>query len=328
MKHLIRVGVLRGGPSNEYEISLNSGASVLDVLRSSFFDTYEPVDIFIDRNGVWHIGGVAVAPETAIHRFDVAFNALHGAYGEDGKIQHFLEAHQLPFTGTGSLGSAIGMNKVMSKKIFKSHGIPTPYGGEVSSESIRRDVNSLVSELYHSFLMPAVIKPAASGSSVGVTVVKYYDGLAAALVEAARHSDSVIIEEFIPGIEATCGVIEGFRGQEVYALPPIEIRPASHFFDYQAKYSGASHEIVPATFSNALKRQIEELSAKMHRVLGLRHYSRSDFIIHPRRGIYALEANTLPGLTGESLMPKALRAVGSDMPEFIDHLIGLAVAAK
>ena len=134
-----------------------------------------------------------------------------------------------------------------------------------------------------------------------------------------------MIEEFIPGIEATCGVIEGFRGEELYALPPIEIRPMTKFFDYEAKHQGMSQEIVPATFQDKFKRAIEGLAKKIHQAFGLRHYSRSDFIIHPRRGIYVLEVNTLPGLTGESLIPKSLRAVGSDTHELVDHLIQLAL---
>jgi D-alanine-D-alanine ligase len=149
--------------------------------------------------------------------------------------------------------------------------------------------------------------------------------LVPALTKAAEHGDSILVEEFIPGIEATCGVIEGFRDHELYALPPIEIRPHAGFFDYDAKYQGKSQEIVPATFSESIKKSLEELAGKVHRALGLRHYSRSDFIIHPRRGIYVLEVNTLPGMTDESLLPKALRAVGSDVHELIDHVIKLAM---
>ena len=123
-------------------------------------------------------------------------------------------------------------------------------------------------------------------------------------------------------------MVEGFRGEELYALPPIEIRPHEEFFDYEAKYKGKSEEIVPATFAENIKKKIESLSKNIHQALGLRHYSRSDFIIHPRRGIYALEVNTLPGLTSESLLPKSLRAVGSDLPEFVDHVISLSLGRR
>jgi D-alanine-D-alanine ligase len=325
MSHRTRVGVLRGGPSNEYEVSLNSGAAVLDALHKFHGNKYETRDIFIDRSGNWHVDGINMPPEKAIHHVDVVFNALHGAYGEDGKVQSLLEYHGKPFTGSGSLSSSIGMNKILSKKIFKDHGLKTPDFKEFKSERIATDAGAIVAEMFQLFHMPAIVKPASSGSSVGVTLVKYYDELALALRQAAKHDDTVMIEEYIPGIEATCAVVEGFRGQELYALPPIEISSANKFFDFEAKYAGKSREIVPATFANKFKIAIEDLAKQIHRALGLRHYSRSDFIIHPKRGIYVLEVNTLPGLTDESLLPKALRAVGSETYKFVDHVIELAM---
>ena len=123
MSHLLRVGVLRGGPSNEHEVSLDSGAAVLGILKNNFYDRYDAHDVLIDRNGAWNMSGQSIEPHDAIRRFDVAFNALHGNYGEDGKIQSFLESHSMPFTGSGSLGSALGMNKVISKKILNDHDI-------------------------------------------------------------------------------------------------------------------------------------------------------------------------------------------------------------
>jgi D-alanine-D-alanine ligase len=323
--HKIRVGILRGGPSSEYEVSLNSGASVLRALRERHEHRYRLRDIFIDRNGRWHLEGVEIRPDDVFHRMDVVFNALHGAYGEDGKIQHILEAHQIPFTGSGSLGSALGMNKVMTKQVFLNHGIKTPQGKVVSSADVMDDLAGITAEIFKVCMMPAVIKPVSGGSSVGVSIAKSHKEVAAALERAAQEGGSILVEEYIPGIEATCGVVEGFRNHDLYALPPVEIRPHSGFFDYEAKYKGKSREIVPATFSPELKQELENLARTIHTSLGLRHYSRSDFIIHPRRGIYALEVNTLPGLTEESLLPKALRAVGSDLHEFADHVIGLAL---
>lgn len=322
--HKPRIGVLRGGPSNEYDVSLNSGASVLFALRNQLEHLYHARDILIDKKGAWHLDGVEIAPETISSKIDVAFNALHGSYGEDGKVQDFLEAHGIPFTGSGSLGSAVGMNKILTKKICADHGIKSPYWKEVSSDSVRADVDAVAQQIFTTFILPAVIKPNSSGSSVGVSIVRNFAELVSALESAALHDDTILIEEFIPGIEATCGVVEGFRGHELYALPPVEIRPMTAFFDYEAKYQGKSEEIVPATFSDSIKKTLEDLSGKIHRALGLRHYSRSDFIIHPRRGIYMLEVNTLPGLTAESLVPKSLRAVGSDVHELVEHLIGLA----
>ncbi|MEK7609512.1 MAG: D-alanine--D-alanine ligase [Patescibacteria group bacterium] len=325
MTSQIRVGVLRGGPSNEYEVSLNSGATVLSVIRKHFDHKYQPRDVFIDRQGIWHIDGLQVLPKDLGTKIDVAFNALHGAYGEDGKVQALLEAHGIPFTGSGSLGSALGMNKILAKKIFADHGIKSPFSKEILSDVFNKNDEATARELFNTFILPAVVKPSSSGSSVGVSVVKSFGELMPALNLAAKHGEVIMIEEFIPGIEATCGVVEDFRGSKLYALPPVEIRPQGGFFDYEAKYHSKSEEIVPATFSESIKKSLEELAGKIHRALGLRHYSRSDFIIHPRRGVYVLEVNTLPGLTIESLLPKSLRAVGSDVHELVGHLIDLAL---
>jgi len=326
--HKLRIGILRGGPSNEYEISLNSGASVLGAIRKNFEDKYKPHDIFIDKEGSWHMDGFVISPESLHHKIDVAFNALHGTYGEDGKVQHFLEIHGIPFTGSGSLASAVGMNKILAKKVMQNHSIKTPYWKELSSSQITEDMDGVVDNLYNTFHLPAVVKPASSGSSVGITIVRNYNDLPKALILASEHGDTVLIEECIKGIEATCGVLENFRDQELYALPVIEIRPHNEFFDYEAKYQGKSQEIVPATFDDSIKKELEELARNIHRLLNLKHYSRSDFIVHQKRGIYALEVNTLPGLTGESLVPKALKAIGSDVHELVDHLIQLALLKR
>jgi len=324
MSERTRVGVLRGGPSAEHIISLETGKAVLEALRADHEHAYDAKDIFIDKCGVWHVNEQAISPDEAKNHFDVAFNALHGAYGEDGKIQSILEAHGIPFTGSGSVASAIGMNKILTKQALAHENIKSPYWKEVLSESVSKDPAEAARELFASFILPAIVKPASGGSSVGTSVIRTYGDIIPALMDAAQHGHSILVEEFIPGIEATCGVIEGFRGQELYALPVVEIRPKNTFFDYEAKYAGKSDEIVPATFAQKIKDEIEALAKKVHRTLGLRHYSRTDFIIHPRRGIYMLETNTLPGLTSESLMPKSLRAVGSSLSEFIGHILRLA----
>ncbi len=325
MSHIARIGVLRGGPSSEYEVSLNTGANVLRAIKEKHSEKYHSHNLLIDRSGRWHFDGVEESIQDILPRVDMIFNALHGSYGEDGKVQNILEIYGIPYTGSNSLSSAIGMNKSLAKKEFVKHGIKTPYGKILSSDSVKANTDAVVKELFQTFILPAIIKPVSAGSSVGVSIVRSYKDLSQALNTASEHGHEIIIEEFIPGIEASCGIIEGFRDQELYALPPIEIRPMTAFFDYEAKYQGKSREIVPASFSHSLKEKLMELARKIHRALNLRHYSRSDFIIHPKRGIYALEVNTLPAFADESLMPKALRAVGSDTHEFVDHIIRLTL---
>lgn len=323
MIHKKRIGVIRGGPSDEHEVSLLSGSNILDVINDELSHKYDAHDILIGKDGIWNFDGRNTSIEDAINRIDCALLATHGSYGEDGKLQHILEIHGIPFSGSGSVASGIAMNKSLSKKILSSHNINTPRGVEISSDRVRMELPTLIHELYRTVFLPVIVKPNQSGSSVGISIVRNYPEFAAALTDAAKYGDVILIEEYIDGVEATCGVVGDFRGHELYALPVIEIRPMNKFFDYEAKYAGKSLEIVPSSFAHDLKMKIEESARKVHEILGLRHYSRIDFMIHPKKGIFVLEANTLPGFTGESLMPKALRAVGSDVGPFIEHLVGM-----
>lgn len=315
--------MIRGGPSNEYGVSLKTGAAVLANLP---LEKYELRDILIDRAGNWHMHGIPITPHEALTHLDVAFNALHGNYGEDGKIQHIFETHGIPFTGSGSFASAIGMNKGLSKEIYKKEKIKTPQSYLLES---LLDISKEAHKVLSIFPFPFIIKPVSSGSSVGISIVKSLSEFDKAVRDAYEHSNTVLVEEFIKGKEATCGVIDNFRDQEFYALPPIEIRPhEGRFFDYEAKYQGKSDEIVPGNFTESEKREIESLAIAAHKALGLSHYSRSDFIIHPKRGIFILETNTLPGLTEQSLIPKALKSVGASLSHFLDHIIQLAIRGE
>lgn len=315
-----RVGVLRGGPSSEYEVSLKTGKSVI----ANLTDRYEVLDILISKDGIWHYQGIPVKPENIFKKVDVIFNALHGAYGEDGTVQKLLDLFKVPYTGSTALASAVGMNKLLSKKIFKSHNLKTPLHTTFSRDGVSPEE---ISKLFKSFPMPVVVKPVSGGSSVGTSIAKTLSDLEKAIGEAFTYADQILIEEFISGKEATCGVIDNFRGQKIYSLLPVEIKKpiGSEFFDYQAKYGGQSREICPGNFAEAEKKIIQEMAIKAHQALGLRHYSRSDFIINPRRGVYILETNTLPGLTNESLLPKSLQAIGFSLPQFLDHLINQAL---
>ncbi|MEN9622160.1 MAG: hypothetical protein RLZZ67_594 [Candidatus Parcubacteria bacterium] len=324
--HKIRVAVLRGGPSSEYDVSLKTGETVLKHLPAS---KYEPIDVFISKDGIWHVNGMEKSPAEALKHADVAFVALHGQFGEDGKVQRILEHMGVPFTGSQSFPSAVAMNKHLTKgglKQIKDKVKMAAHKVFSREEILAKGPHELFREIPH----PSIVKPLSAGSSVGVTVVKDYFALGEALAKALEHSDSVIVEEFIEGREATCGILESFRSEKHYALLPVEIVPhkASTFFDYDAKYGGGSLEICPGNFDEATKKAIQDAAQAVHAELGLRHYSRSDFIVHPKRGVYFLEVNTLPGLTTESLLPKSINAVGSSLSEFLDHVITLARAGK
>lgn len=317
-----RVGVLRGGPSSEYEVSLKTGKSVIDNLLS---DKYEVLDILIDKEGVWHFQGVPIKPENLFKKVDVIFNAMHGEYGEDGTVQKLLDYFNIPYTGPTALASAVGMNKVLSKKVFKQNNLKTPLHSIISKKD---NVQEEIVRHFKSFPMPAVVKPVDRGSSVGVSIARTLADLEAGVMDALKYSEQALIEEYISGKEATCAVVENFRGQNIYTLLPNEIKKTSNgeFYDYNAKYLTDEPIVVcPGNFAEAEKKIIQEMARNAHQALGLRHYSRSDFIIHPKRGIYILEVNTLPGLTDHSHFPRSMAAVGCTLPQFLDHVIQLAI---
>lgn len=318
--HKTRVAVLRGGPSSEYEVSLKTGETVLKNLPSK----YEGIDIFISKDGRWHLHGIEKKPADALKHVDVAFVALHGQFGEDGKVQRILEHLGIPFTGSQSLPSAVAMNKHLTKSAlgrFKDKIKMAAHRIFTRDEIEEKGAHEIFRLIPH----PSIVKPTSAGSSVGITIVRTFFDLESALRSALEHSDSVIIEELIEGREATCGVLDHFREERHYALLPIEILPSSHFYDYHSKYvSEETRYVIPGGFSEEIKRQIQEAAKAVHQELGLRHYSRSDFIVHPKRGVYFLEVNTLPGMTSHSLIPKSVEAVGSSLPEFLDHVITLA----
>lgn len=319
----VRVGVLRGGPSSEYEISLKSGQTVLKHLP----ENYVPLDIFISRDGEWHLGGISKSPDRILRNIDVAFNALHGKYGEDGGVQKLLERFGIPFTGSSSLSSSMGMNKVFSKKQFTSAGIKTPHATVFYPKD---HVRKKVAELFRTFPQPSIIKPIAGGSSLGVTVAKNFSSFEEGIENALMHGGIALIEEYIPGREATVSVLESVEDGSLYSLFPVEIRKpfGKDVFDFESKYVLSAEKICPSTFSEEEKFAIQNTAIKAHRALGLRHYSNTDFILNPERGIYVLEVNSQPGMTESSILPKSLEKAGISIPEFLHHTILLALKKR
>lgn len=312
----LRVGVLRGGPSSEYEVSLKSGAHVLEHLPE---DKYIPIDIFISKSGEWHIGGVPISVSDVAVRTDLVWIALHGTYGEDGKVQRILDQLGVPYTGSGALASAIGMNKSLTKSWLEGCGVLMPKGECVMESDSAGDSAIRISKVLP---FPLIVKPASAGSSVGVHVVTEVSALTDAIVIARKFSTEVLVEEFIQGREATCCVVEGGGKQVCYALYPTEILASEKntFFDFEAKYNGQTQEICPGDFSIHQNQEIRRIATLVHRKLGLRHFSRSDFIVTPEK-VYLLEVNTLPGLTPRSLLPQALHVSGVEFSEFLHHVI-------
>ncbi|MBI5117424.1 D-alanine--D-alanine ligase [Candidatus Poribacteria bacterium] len=352
-KSKINVAVLMGGRTAEHEISVASGKMVLKNLDLS---KYNVKPITITREGSWVVpsgylsDGASVAallPEvltrdstgkeiipvetgsalsrTASEKVDIVFIAMHGPFGEDGTIQGLLEILDLPYVGSDVEASAISMNKIRTKEIYMHHRIPTPRYLVIEESDWRKKRESLTGRIEKRLGLPCVTKPPRLGSSVGIKIVSDRDTLASALDLVFRYGAKALVEEFIPGREITCPVLDNGPGEKPTALPLVEIVPkTSMYFDYEAKYlPGGSEEIVPARIDEELTKKAQLLGAKAHLALGCSGLSRTDMILNGE-SLSVLETNTLPGMTEASLFPKAARAAGMSFPQLLDHLIEVA----
>ncbi|MHB1118288.1 MAG: D-alanine--D-alanine ligase family protein [Minisyncoccota bacterium] len=319
----LRVGVMRGGIGSEYYVSLKTGGNVLSALSP---ERYELHDILITGDRKWHIDGTPTTPLELMQRVDVIFNALHGEFGEDGKVQRLLELFNIPYTGSTAIPSAVGMNKDLSKKYFSAAGIKVPQGVVVSRGD---EVGEVVAKVGAEVRAPYVVKPLTGGSSIGLGLAHNERDLVAAIEGALAHAEKAIVEEYIRGREITVGVIDAGDGVRSYVTSPLEILlPEGALFSHDQKYANKAHPIGPARMREEERRALEEAALLAHRRLGARHYASYDFILTDKDGPCLLEANTLPGLTETSLLPKYLELQGLAFSEFLDYVIGLALQKK
>lgn len=304
----LRLALIAGGNSAEREVSLNSGAQVYQALDKNKYDIrrYDPRD---DLERLVHD-----APD-----LDAALVIMHGRGGEDGALQGMLDLLGIPYQGSGVLGSALGMNKELSKILYQQAGLLVSKALFLNrGEPLKlRDIEARLG-------LPVVIKPVNEGSSIGITKANTLEELERGLKDAFRFDHRVLVEEFIKGVEVTGGVL---GNAELTALPLVEIIPSEQyaFFDYEAKYKpGASHEICPARLDAATTKKAQEIAITAHQALHCRGYSRTDMIVRGE-DIYVLETNTIPGMTATSLFPQAAKAAGLEFPQLLDRLIELAL---
>jgi D-alanine-D-alanine ligase len=306
VKHDARVAVVMGGSSAEREISIQTGSGVMRALQSL---GYETQSLDYDRRFVDAIREIAP---------DAVFNALHGPGGEDGQVQAVLDYLGIPYTGSGVEASAIAMDKHLTKKLLAAEGLPT------AAWDLFDLSGGTLPLLPGSLDLPLVIKPRFEGSSHGVAIVRTHEQWTSAMIAAAKTYGQIMAEEFLDGREFTCAIL----GEE--ALPLIEIVPnVGEFYTFEAKYApnGSTH-IVPAKIDEDLTARMQMIALSVHRLLGLRDYSRTDFIVTKENRPQILEVNTLPGLTGTSLVPDACAAIGISYEALIDRLIGYALARR
>jgi D-alanine-D-alanine ligase len=342
--------VLAGGLSTERDVSFKTGSMVAAALKENGHRVIL-LDVFmgygeqeVDLNGIFDradeisvkVSDIPeVAPDLAAVKAsrkdqspcffgpnvirmcqmaDIVFMALHGENGENGKVQAAFDLFGVRYTGSDYLSSAIAMNKGMAKKLFVEAGIPTPMGISMTRETREDDVTKL------NLHLPCIVKPCCGGSSIGVTIVKDAAEFKAALDEAFRWENELVIEEFIEGREFSVGVIEG------KALPVIEIAPIQGFYDYKNKYkAGSAVETCPAELPEEVSAQMRHYAEEVAKVIGLDTYSRSDFLLDKDNKMYCLEANTLPGMTPTSLLPQEAAVVGVNFNELCEKLIEISM---
>lgn len=304
----ITLALIAGGTSGEREVSLKGAGGVEKALDPGKY-TVRRYDPATDLN--------KLAAEAA--DIDVAFVLLHGPGGEDGAMQGFLELLNIPYQGSGVLGSAIAMDKDLSKKLYKQAGLPVPEWMMATTSDMENPGRILAALSF-----PLVIKPATQGSSLGMSIARTEKELRRGIAIAFEHDAQVMVEEFISGREITGGVI---GNDSLTPLPLVEVIPGDQydFFNYEAKYlPGATREVCPAEIDDSTTTLAQEYAIRAHQALHLRGYSRTDMII--REGsIYLLETNTIPGMTSTSLFPQAAAAAGYTFSSMLDRLIELAM---
>lgn len=290
-----RIGVLMGGFSPEKEISFKTGKAILRALLEK---NYQVLSIEVDGS---------LAEQLLKENIEIAFIALHGPLGEDGSVQGLLEVMGIPYTGSCVLASALAMNKIMAKKIFCYHQLPTPqfqtifYGSDLAMVTLP---------------LPVVVKPACGGSTIGTSIVSSPSELDAALREAAQYDQELLIEEYIDGVDITVGVLNGEY------LPPIEIVPKSGFYSYESKYTpGKTEYIIPARLSQETTEKAQTLGLTAYRALQCSGAARVDFRADRHGNLTILEVNTIPGLTEMSLLPMAAAHTGIDFPTLVEKIL-------
>jgi D-alanine-D-alanine ligase len=297
-----KIGVLCGGLSAERDVSLKTGEAICAVLVDRGYDAHR---IYVDRD-------LDLVLRQA--RIDVAFLALHGRYGEDGCVQGMLEVFGIPYTGSDVLASALAMNKVRAKEIFRFRNLPTP-----PYYVLGRDRAPAVAEEHGTFGYPAVVKPACEGSSIGVTIVHDVQELEAAVEEAFRFDSDVLVERFIEGREVSVAILND------RALGAIEIAPRAGFYDYSNKYTaGKTDYIMPARLSAERYRGVMTQALLAHRALGCTGATRVDMMVSDRGNESILEVNTIPGMTPTSLFPKIAHHAGLTFSDLVEEILGSA----
>ena len=315
-----KVAMLRGGNSDEYNISLKSG----EQFKKRIDELQNVTDIIVDRSGDWSIDGVSYDKKNLVRYFDMVVNTVKGGDGENGRLSKYLDTFGVKHNNTGMFGSVMTHNKNAFKKFLSEEKIKTPHSILIDGEL---DVEEQKNQLHHKMFLPAVVKPVANGSSVGVFIAQNFDEMKRYVDWILKRDRFVLIEEYIEGLDVTCMTASDFRGEDIYSFLPIGI-DTPDIINYEHKFNN-THEFFPIhNLSRDQKDMIQEIAKDIHSKLDIDTLLMTDFRVHPKRGIYALETNTVPSYEDKSIYDESLKVVGVSEDELVDHIIDLSLRRK
>ena len=312
-----KVAILRGGTSDEHNISLKSG----EQFKKRIDELQNVTDITVDRTGEWFIEGVPYEKRNLVRDFDLVVNTMKGGEGEDGRLSKYLDTFGVKHSNAPVFGSALSHNKNEFKKFLKRYEVKTPHSvlidGDLDVEAQKRD-------LHNKMFLPAVVKPVANGSSIGVFIAKDFDDMKKYVDWILKRDRFALVEEYIDGLDVSVMTTRDFRNQEIYSFLPVGI-DTPDVITYDHKFNN-SHTFFPIhSLSREQKEMVEDIAKGIHAKLDLDALAMTDFRVHPKRGVYALETNTVPSLEDKSIYDESLRLVGVSEDELVDHIIKLSL---
>ncbi len=315
----IKVGVLRGGNSLNRDFSLRGGSHLITLIDRTKF---KPFDIVVSPDNKWLIEGKEVDPHKYLDKLDVIFNTLL-----DHSHGNLIESFNIPHTGSSRLASAIAQNKLLTKEVLNTHKVSVKFPKHI--ELISKELSSSkiielnASDIIKKISFPIIIKPSHGGTSLGITYAQSFHELTDGIALAMQLAASVIIEEFIKGKEVSMTVIDNFRGEPLYVSLPVHIMPAAgdQHLHIHSKFNQTYKTDSPGKFSEKEKMELSEIAKEIHTSLGLKHISISDFILHPKKGLYFIETNTVPLFHKDGVVYEGIKAAGGSERELINHLI-------
>jgi D-alanine-D-alanine ligase len=320
MNKKYKVAILKGGTSDEHPISIRSG----EQLKNRMEGYQNVTDIMVDRSGEWFVEGAPYDKRNLVRDFDMVINTMKGGDGENGRLTKYLDTFGVKHTNANAFGSTLSHNKHEFKNFLKRHEIKTPHHFLIDGEG---DIEAQKRELHHKMFLPAIVKPVANGSSIGVFLAHNFDEIKQYVDWILKRDRFALVEEYIDGLDISVMTTRNFRGQEVYSFVPVGI-DTPDIINYDHKFNN-SHTFFPVqNLSRDQREMIEDIAKTVHTKLDLDTLAMTDFRVHPKRGVYVLETNTVPSFEDNSVYDESLRIVGVNEEEFVDHIINLALHKK